>query len=280
MRRERASGAGPLHDRTLRNFLMQVHYFTISYVIFRRRVTWLARGFWLGAASMLAGCSGLPEEVSVTPVLRVAQEDVAYGPAALDRAVEDFIGPSASGAPSADRGRGTASGFLDLDRDAILGPGGSIRYETERAQEVAAGAWIERSLSATRALEAQFVVGGGRARFLLPDGAAAFKSPITIHARNRFAEVRGGISQTLPIGPVPGQAWLSAGTGLRVTESRLRVASDLLDVRSQSRQTSGFTDLRLNYRPDALPARGFAEARLHGRQRALILRAGLDITLP
>ena len=259
---------------------MQVHDFPISYVTFRHCVTWLARGCCLGAALMLAGCSGLPAEVSVAPVLRVAQEDVAYGPAALDRAVEDFIGPSDTGTTSAGRGRRTASGFLDLDRDAILGNAGSIRYETQAAQELAAGARIERPLAATGALEAHFVVGRGRARFLLPDGAAAFKSPITVRARSRFAEARGGLSQALPMGPIPGRASLSGGAGLRLTDSRLRVTSDLLDVRSGNRQTSPFADLRLEYRPDALPVRGFAEARMHGRQQMLVLRLGLDMTLP
>ena len=239
---------------------------------------WITAGLLLG----LAGCAAAPGGVSVVPVLRVAQEDGAHGPAALDRAVADFIGPSSgAGTAAAVSGRGgSSSRFLNIGPDTVFADAGTIRYEVRSAREVAAGLHLERPLGAGRALEGQLLAGRGSARYLLPEGAAAFKSPITMRAGTRFAEARGGVSQALPMGPIPGRASLSGGAGLRLTESRLHVTSDLLDVRSRSGQSSPFADLRLEYRPDALPARGFAEARLHGRHQMLVLRLGLDMTLP
>lgn len=259
---------------------MLVHNFSDACVNVHVCLRRLARSCRFGGVLLLAGCAGVAGDVSVAPVLRVSQKDGAYAPAALDRAVEDFVGPSRTGRVSA-TGRGrAASGFPDLDRDSVFGNAGAIRYRTRSSQEVAAGVRVERAVGATRTLQAQLLAGRGGARYLLPDGAAAFKSPIAIRARSRFAEARGGLSQALPMGPIPGRASLSGGAGLRLTDSRLHVTSDLLDVRSRNRQTSPFADLRLEYRPDALPARGFAEARMHGRQQMLVLRLGLDLTLP
>ena len=227
----------------------------------------------------LAGCAAGP---APKLALRYAQADLAYGPAALDRAVADFLGPpSASGAESGgSSGNGTTGSRkgkarADIDYREIRGQEGAVMLEMRHA--LAQGWHLDSSLRLGQG-RTRYVVPAGRLRVPYGSAQLVYDEAVTLDARNRFIEVDSMLFRQLAH-PFPGIVELGAGGGLRGTDSRLQVLAAPIIIDSSHRQLQPYGAVQARYHLPHLPARGFAEARVYGRNAAG-LRAGVELALP
>jgi hypothetical protein len=223
----------------------------------------------------LAGCAAGPDPKMA---LRYAQADLAYGPAALDRAVADFLGPpSASEGGAGDTsGNGTTGSRRGKAR-------ADIDYREIRGQEGAVMLEMRHPLAQGWHLDSSLRLGQGRTRYVVPAGRLrvaqlVYGEAVTLDARNRFIEVDSMVFRQL-VPPFPGILELGAGGGLRGTDSRLQVLAPPIIIDSRHRQLQPYGAVQARYHLPHLPARGFAEARIYGRNAAG-LRAGVELALP
>lgn len=217
----------------------------------------------------LGGCTG----GNLHPEITVMQEDQGYAPAAIDHAVDSFLGDWRARA-----GSGAGGGF---------GGGGSTpAYRTQRSLETAFGIRARQQLDPRWQLEGVIRGGRGQGRHFLPHGAGIFKDPITIAADTRFAEAEAAITHRLGPGflpeAVPGSVSVSAGLGVRQVHSRMRINSALLAIDASLRQRLEFAKLSAQYHLPLVRGAGelalFAEARGHGRDSGT-LRGGARLIL-
>lgn len=247
----------------------------------------------IGVLMLLAGCAAPQPEGGLEPAfaLRAAQADLGYGPAALDRAVAGFTGPSGADAPSGGLfppsapgvGSGAAAG-TSADRPRLRA---NLDYSALDGQDLALAAGVTQHY--THGWQTQYMLraGQGRVRYVIPAGqlrvplgnvGIIIDEPTALQASARFVEAEALALRTLPV-PVPGQITLGAGAGLRVTQSHLRVRSGLLAIDSRHRQSQPYAVVQARYRPPHLPAQAFFEGRAYGRDAAG-LRAGIDLVWP
>lgn len=239
------------------------------------------RGLICAGLFLLSGCGA---EYAPQVGVRLAQADLAYGPAALDRGVADFLGPPAVDSPAGDGlfgGNGTAGtpkARADVDYRAIKG------------QEAALALALRQPLTENWQLEGGVRVGQGRANYVLPAGSLRLPvgsfsviigEDVTLRATNRFVEADALALRRVAI-PFAGALDLGAGVGLRATDSRLNVSTQTLfpiEIDSSHRQIQPYAALQARYTLPRVPARMFVEGRIYGR-RAAGLRAGLDVAMP
>lgn len=244
----------------------------ISRVKRNRVIPWFMSALVCGA---MIGC-GAPASVKIRPELRVSQPDLGFGPAALEQAGRDFLGP-AQGSGGSQPGLSTAAGGglrSDLDLSGL------------RGHERALAVQVDQTLSETWSLQARFRAGQSDIRQALPAGSLRLGRVLVladgvITARTRFIEAEALALRQVPTA-LPGRLDLGAGLGARMTQSDLRVRVDALfaiDAHSTYRQTRTFGLIQARYQWDRLPAHLFVEGRVY-RSRQAGLRAGLDIALP
>ncbi len=217
----------------------------------------------------LGGCA----QVSLHPEVTLAQEDPGYAPAAVDHAVDSFLGDWGAG------GGGAAGG-------GIGSVGGTPDYRTEKSLETTIGLRVRRRLDPGWELEGAIRGGRGQGRHALPGGAGVFKDPISIAAETGFAEAEAMITRRLGPGvlpeALPGSLSLSAGLGVRQVSSRMRIDSALLAIDTSHRQRLEFGTLGARYEVPFARGGGtlalFFEARGHGRDSGL-LRGGARLIL-
>lgn len=201
------------------------------------------------------------------------QEDQGYARAAVDHAVDSFLGDWAV------RPGGGAGG----------GPGGggsTPTYRTDRSFETTVGIRARRQLGARWRLEGVLRGGRGHGRHFLPEGAGIFKDPITIAADTRFAEAEAMITHRFGPGvlpdALPGSVSVSAGLGVRQVYSRMRINSALLAVDTRHSQRLEFGKLGARYHVPLARGTGelalFAEARSHSGDSGS-LRTGAQLIL-
>jgi len=227
----------------------------------------------------LAGCAAGPDPKLA---LRYAQADLAYGPAALERAVADFLGPpSASEVGSGDTsGNGTTGSRrgkarADIDYREIRGQEGAVILQIRHP--MAQGWHLDSSLRLGQG-HTRYVVPAGRLRVPIGSAQLVYDEAVTLDARNRFIEVDSMVFRQL-VPPFRGVLELGAGGGLRGTDSRLQVLAAPIIIDSRHRQLQPYGAVQARYHLPHLPAHGFAEARVYGRNAAG-LRAGVELALP
>ena len=244
----------------------------------------------LAALVVLAGCTVPHREgrAEVSVAARVAQADLGYGPAALDRAVAQFLVPSGAAAPSGGLFRPSAGGGGDRDARADRPrPRATLEYSDLDGQDLALVATATQAFTQGWQVQYALRAGQGQARYVIPAGqlrvpvgsfAVVIDEPTALQASARFVEADALVLRDLRLA-LPGRITLGAGAGLRATASRLRVTSGLLDIDSRHRQAQPYAVVQARYQPPRLPARAFVEGRAYGR-RAAGLRAGVDLVWP
>lgn len=242
---------------------------------------------WSVLALLLAGCA-LPRpegRAYLSAGGRVAQAELGYGPAALDRAVTVFRAPAA-GAAGLSPGAGSPFGRsgapvtepslrTDLDYRAITGQEAALSLGVTKPFTQG---WTARLALRAGQGQVRYVIPAGQLRIPVGGVAVTIGEPTALHAKARFAEAELLALRRVSL-PIPGQVVLGAGAGLRVTHSRLKVTSPLIALTSSHHQLQPYGVLQARYRPPRLPADVFVEGRIHGR-RAAGLRAGLNLVWP
>lgn len=230
---------------------------------------------------ILSGCAAPPEaKIGV----RLAQADLAYGPAALDHAVSEFLGPSASGGGGGSSGGSKKSGSdkkkasADIDYREIAGQ--EVALVVGMAQPLAEGWYLDGTLRLGQG-EVDYVLPAGSLRVPLGAATVVFDEEVTLQARTRFLEAEVLAFRQFAL-PVPGVLELGAGGGVRRTHSRLKVSTDIflpIEIDSRFQQTQTYGAIQARYSLPRLPLRGFAEGRYYGRDAAGI-RGGGEMVLP
>lgn len=257
---------------------------------FARFLYFFTRRFRLGTAVAgalivaLAGCSAGPEPKFG---MHFAQADLGYGQAALDHAVAGFIGPGPAretGSGGVFGGAGDSAARRDVKARA------DIDYRAIKGQDLALIVGLQHPITEHWKLDGSMRLGQGRVDYVLPAGslrvpfgtfAVLIDEPVTLQARARFVE--GEMLAFRRIAPrLPGRLELGAGGGVRLTHSRLQVQTETLfpiRIDSRHRATQPYGAVQARYRLPHLPARGFVEARVYGRNTAG-MRAGLELSFP
>lgn len=234
---------------------------------------------------LLVSCAApLPHKLSSpTFAVRAAQADLAYGPAALDRTVSQFLAPArepSTGAPSfgfSEAGPGSHSPSVNatLDYSALSGFDSDV------------SGMLTQQLSETWQADYTLRMGQGRAAYIIPEGqlsiplgsfSVIIDEPTQLRARTYFIEAEAIALRTIPT-PIPGEVALGVGSGVRATQSDLSVTSGLLAIESRHRQTQPYAVVQARYRPPRMPAQAFVEGRAYGRNAAG-LRAGVQLMWP
>ncbi len=253
---------------------------------------------------VLSGCvAPLDPKVGV----RFAQADLAYGPAALDHAVAEFLEPpSASGGGGGGLFGGSSGGLFGSSSGG--GPkksgsdsgGGSkkaksdkrkasadIDYREIAGQEMALVVGVTQPVAEGWRVDGTVRLGQGEVEYVLPAGSLrvpngsiflVFDGAVTLQARPRFLEAETIVVRKFAL-PVPGVLELGAGGGVRKTDSRLKVNAPLIKIDNRYRQTQTYGAIQARYTLPYLPLRGFAEGRYYGRDAAG-MRAGIEMVLP
>jgi hypothetical protein len=228
-------------------------------------------------ALALAGCIHT-HEASVG--LRVAQADLAYGPAALEHAVAEFLGPSSKPAEGGMRSSGTREGGRKKAR-------ADINYQEIVGREVVFVLAAKHPLTQGWRIDGDVRLGQGQVKYVMPAGSLrvpfrqgflSLANPVTLDARNQFIEAEVLLVRDITQ-PLPGILTLGAGGGVRGTQSRLKVQVDPIKIDSRYKQTQAFGALQARYTLPTVPVHGFAEARIYGRN-TVGMRAGLELLLP
>lgn len=215
---------------------------------------------------------------------RIGQADQAYGRAALDKAVAEFLAP-APGAVSGGGGGGGGGGVLGIGSGS--GAWGSkaraqIDYREITGQEAAFWAMLRQPVADGWAIEGHMRLGHGQTRYTVPAGrlqvGITLDEAVTLNARARYIEAEGLALRQ--IGTLPGGVLdVGLGAGLRATQSGLQVQTLLpIIIDSSHRQTQPYAVVQARYGLKRVPVRGFVEGRVYGRRMAG-LRAGVDIGL-
>jgi len=165
----------------------------------------------------------------------VTKDDQHYIPSALDTAGRRFFQPSARAKP-ANRSETARSPLIDINENTLSSSGG-VKFSQTRSHKTEAAVGLKKKLTGKWSATARARLFAGQSSYHLPEGIAPFSDPIDISFRTRGAGVEAGLLFET------GERVTSAfeiGAGQTYTRSRTHIRSALLDVRSDTSDTSGF----------------------------------------
>jgi hypothetical protein len=193
-----------------------------------------------GLLALLMGCAA-PEGSIHHIALRSGQDETVFTIAALDAAVQQFIGPAtpASGGESQTGTTRTAGGITG----ASLSPNSATPYFRGKNARLFAEADLRYPLRSGFQLAGRMTAGQGYSHYTLPDGAGILKDPVDITFKTRFVTAEAGVIWEHPLSPHTTVA-LGAGAGLRLTHSKTAVTAPVLRIYNTSSQQDRYIALR------------------------------------
>ncbi|PHO02809.1 hypothetical protein CSC82_16740 [Rhodobacteraceae bacterium 4F10] len=171
-------------------------------------------------------------------------DEQAHVPAALEHAINSFVGVGGSSVASQ-----IPSDFLTRSRSASSSSSGSTRvtYTQSRSRRFGGRVTAAAALSGPLSFEGSGLLAYGQSNYELPNGAGVHIQGIDIRFRTVSAELDAALSyQATLFGSVPLK--LSAGAGVFHAHTKTSVDSPILRIRESNRDTIPFAMMRFGVR--------------------------------
>ena len=184
---------------------------------------------------LVEGCAIYDSPVEREYSLTVTSDDQHYISSALDTAGRRFFQSPARLKP-VKRSQNGASPLIDINEDTLSSAGG-VEFSQTHSRKTEAAVGLKKHLSGKWHATTRARLFAGQSSYHLPQGAGVLTDPIDISFRTRGAGVEAGLLFET------GDRVISAfeiGAGQTYTRSRTHIRSALLDVRSDTSNTSGF----------------------------------------
>ena len=167
--------------------------------------------------------------------------DFFYAEDALTKTVDAFVGPDDDG----------SNPVGEIPKDILSDDSTSgVPFKKSFSRLHGIKLRLQYPLTTRLSLTSGAMVGVGRAKFVLPDGAGILVEPITIRFATLSGEVQTGLLYEIPAGPRVTSRFLGA-FGVRGAITRTGITSPVIAVKHTSKTATPFAALgvAVTYRP-------------------------------